>query len=384
MKRNKNGFTLIELLAVIVILGIIMTIATTNVIKSINNSREKSKEIAKKEIISYAEAYFATNNSNTDCVSVEKLYDLGYLTGDVTNPETGKNITNKSELRNQNICKTSASNIPNGTTTEINGYKYVITPKDSNSAAEDNKKQDSNTKDNKNQDSNVSKTYKIGDKFCLNKDKECFYVIKNNEKTVKALAEYNLFAGNTVTFSNDCMQLKTNEEISSSEKGYGLQNKNMTIINWGGECIPKVVGVVEFSLYKNYAGYSYWTTSNGELLNKFGKSYPANVFDSYSSLFDIVKNYKKYINDDLGKKSADLNLITYEELIGLGCDGSNNKKTCTSADKFVYSTNYWTTSAASADSVWTVFSNGTFNPNSFQDPARFGIRPVITINKNEI
>lgn len=384
MKRNKNGFTLIELLAVIVILGIIMTIATTNVIKSINNSREKSKEIAKKEIISYAEAYFATNNSNTDCVSVEKLYDLGYLTGDVTNPETGKNITNKSELRNQKICKTSVSNIPNTNTTEINGYKYVITPKDSNSAAEDNKNQDSNTKDNKNQDSNVSKTYKIGDKFCLNKDKECFYVIKNNEKTVKALAEYNLFAGNTVTFSNDCMQLKTNEEISSSEKGYGLQNKNMTIINWGGECIPKVVGGVEFSLYKNYAGYSYWTTSNGELLNKFGTSYPANVFDSYSSLFDIVKYYKKYINDDLGKKSADLNLITYEELIGLGCDGSKNKETCTSAKKFVYSTNYWTTSAASANSVWAVFSYGAFSPTSFQDPARFGIRPVITINKNEI
>lgn len=374
MKRNKNGFTLIELLAVIVILGIIMTIATTNVIKSINNSREKSKEIAKKEIISYAEAYFATNNSNTDCVSVEKLYDLGYLTGDVTNPETGKNITNKSELRNQKICKTSVSNNPNTNTTEINGYKYVITPKDSNSAAEDNK----------NQDSNVSKTYKIGDKFCLNKDKECFYVIENNEKTVKALAEYNLFAGNTVTFSNDCMQLKTNEEISSSEKGYGLQNKNMTIINWGGECIPKVVGGVEFSLYKNYAGYSYWTTSNGELLNKFGTSYPANVFDSYSSLFDIVKYYKKYINDDLGKKSADLNLITYEELIGLGCDGSKNKETCTSAKKFVYSTNYWTTSAASANSVWAVFSYGAFSPTSFQDPARFGIRPVITINKNEI
>ena len=374
MKRNKNGFTLIELLAVIVILGIIMTIATTNVIKSINNSREKSKEIAKKEIISYAEAYFATNNSNTDCVSVEKLYDLGYLTGDVTNPETGKNITNKSELRNQKICKTSVSNNPNTNTTEINGYKYVITPKDSNSAAEDNK----------NQDSNVSKTYKIGDKFCLNKDKECFYVIENNEKTVKALAEYNLFAGNTVTFSNDCMQLKTNEELSSSEKGYGLQNKNMTIINWGGECIPKVVGGVEFSLYKNYAGYSYWTTSNGELLNKFGTSYPANVFDSYSSLFDIVKYYKKYINDDLGKKSADLNLITYEELIGLGCDGSKNKETCTSAKKFVYSTNYWTTSAASANSVWAVFSYGAFSPTSFQDPARFGIRPVITINKNEI
>lgn len=203
MKKDKNGFTLIELLAVIVILGIIMTIATTNVIKSINNSREKSKEIAKKEIISYAEAYFATNNSDDDCVSVEKLYDLGYLTGDVTNPETGKNITNKSELGNQKICKTSASNTPNSITTEINGYKYVIIPKDSNDstddnkhdsndATEDNKKQDLNKEDNKKQDSNASKTYKIGDKFCLNKDKECFYVIKDNGTTVDALAKQNI------------------------------------------------------------------------------------------------------------------------------------------------------------------------------------------------
>ena len=39
MKRNKNGFTLIELLAVIVILGIIMVIATTNVLKNINDSK---------------------------------------------------------------------------------------------------------------------------------------------------------------------------------------------------------------------------------------------------------------------------------------------------------------------------------------------------------
>ena len=44
MKRNENGFTLIELLAVIVILGIIMVIATTNVLKNINDSKEKDSE----------------------------------------------------------------------------------------------------------------------------------------------------------------------------------------------------------------------------------------------------------------------------------------------------------------------------------------------------
>lgn len=40
MKRKSNGFTLIELLAVIVILGIIITIVVTNVVKYIGKARE--------------------------------------------------------------------------------------------------------------------------------------------------------------------------------------------------------------------------------------------------------------------------------------------------------------------------------------------------------
>lgn len=40
MKRKSNGFTLIELLAVIVILGIIITIIVTNVVKYIGKARE--------------------------------------------------------------------------------------------------------------------------------------------------------------------------------------------------------------------------------------------------------------------------------------------------------------------------------------------------------
>ena len=39
MKKNKKGFTLIELLAVIVILGIIITIVVSNVVKYIGKSR---------------------------------------------------------------------------------------------------------------------------------------------------------------------------------------------------------------------------------------------------------------------------------------------------------------------------------------------------------
>ncbi len=42
MKKNKKGFTLIELLAVIVILGIILTIVVSNVVKYIKQARTGS------------------------------------------------------------------------------------------------------------------------------------------------------------------------------------------------------------------------------------------------------------------------------------------------------------------------------------------------------
>lgn len=105
MKRNKNGFTLIELLAVIVILGIIMVIATTNVLKNINDSKEKAKYMAAKEIVENAEAYFAIN-SNATYVTINDLED--YLESDATNPKTGDNdlLTNSEK---QSICKGSYS-----------------------------------------------------------------------------------------------------------------------------------------------------------------------------------------------------------------------------------------------------------------------------------
>ncbi len=346
MKKDKNGFTLIELLAVIVILGVIMVIATTNVIKSINDSKEKSKEIAKKEIISYAEAYFATNKSNISCVSVEELYNLGYLTDDVTNPETGDNIKSKNELGNQSICKLSATDIPKESTiTEINGYKYIITPKDSNDstddnkhdsndATEDNKKQDLNKEDNKKQDSNVSKTYKIGDRFCLKS--ECFYVIKDNGTTVDALAKQNI-------------NIKTNRQDEKYSK-------------------------------LTFSETSYWSSS----MNKYGSSYPLNVFDSNSTLYEPVQNYKTYLKNTLKKTSVDARLITYNELISLGCSRNDYGYYCKSAPSWVYSTRYWTASACTNTRMWNVNQDGYLGDSTYNYPLYYGLRPVITINKNEI
>ena len=323
-----------------------MVIATTNVIKSINDSKEKSKEIAKKEIISYAEAYFATNKSNISCVSVEELYNLGYLTDDVTNPETGDNIKSKNELGNQSICKLSATDIPKESTiTEINGYKYIITPKDSNDstddnkhdsndATEDNKKQDLNKEDNKKQDSNVSKTYKIGDRFCLKS--ECFYVIKDNGTTVDALAKQNI-------------NIKTNRQDEKYSK-------------------------------LTFSETSYWSSS----MNKYGSSYPLNVFDSNSTLYEPVQNYKTYLKNTLKKTSVDARLITYNELISLGCSRNDYGYYCKSAPSWVYSTRYWTASACTNTRMWNVNQDGYLGDSTYNYPLYYGLRPVITINKNEI
>lgn len=103
MNKKDNGFTLVELLAVIAVLSIILVIATSSVLKYIEESKEKTKYIAAKEIVEIAEAYFAINIDEGE-VEIKSLSD--YLESDATNPKTGENdLFSDSE---QKICKNSS------------------------------------------------------------------------------------------------------------------------------------------------------------------------------------------------------------------------------------------------------------------------------------
>lgn len=121
--ERKNGFTLIELLAVIVVLSIILVIATSSVIKNINDSRAKAKYIAAKEIVQIAEAYFAVNGDKTSAT----ISDLSeYLEKDATNPETGKNdLLTQGQGLSQVVCKGNySSENQNKYEVNYNGYEF--------------------------------------------------------------------------------------------------------------------------------------------------------------------------------------------------------------------------------------------------------------------
>ena len=186
---------------------------------------------------------------------------------------------------------------------------------------------------------NNFKAYSVGDEFCL--ENECFYVIKDNGTTVDAFAKQNV---NT----------KSNRQDANANS-------------------------LTFAKAKNN-GNSYWEDDDGNLLSKYGTSYPANVFDSNSNLYKPLENYKTYLKNTLGKTSITAKLITYEDLISLGC--SKDVHSCKSAPSWVNSTMYWTASANGNVTVWFVNSYGYFGGVRFDRDC--GLRPVITISKSDI
>ena len=231
-------------------------------------------------------------------------------------------------------------------------------------------------------------TYNVGDviAFCnTNTGKsEDFYVMKDNGSTITALAKYNLLVGNTLVYNDNFGDITSVTPISTSEEGYGLQNSIAGYMEFDSEGYPlshTLKGVIAFAEETNGI-YGYWTDSKGNLLSKYGTSYPANVFNNNSLLYEPVQNYKTYLKNTLGKTSVDARLITYEELISLGCN--MNENSCTPAPSWVYSTWYWTASADSNRNVRIVLSLGYFDSYGFYNSGPYGLRPVITISKSDI
>src|SRR5574344_1083420 len=91
---NKKGFTLAEVLAVIVILGIIITIAATSITAVVKRSKEKALNRQIEYIESAAKNYYISANYPNICfITVDKLYKIGYLKEEnINNPVTDEKI----------------------------------------------------------------------------------------------------------------------------------------------------------------------------------------------------------------------------------------------------------------------------------------------------
>lgn len=125
---NKKGFTLIELLAVIVVLGVVLTLAMPSILDSINASRNSSYKILIGNIKTAAETYYQECEYG-DLSDKNKygVYACTIINGNTIN-------TTIEDLANTGILKVSESDEnnklvvldPRDTTKNLNSCKISI------------------------------------------------------------------------------------------------------------------------------------------------------------------------------------------------------------------------------------------------------------------
>ena len=187
-------------------------------------------------------------------------------------------------------------------------------------------------------------TYKLGD--------EEFYVIgKEDETHLKLLSKNNLGVGN-----------------GYSDPVYKQDNEAMGWVNNS----DSNKGAIKFS------ESAYWANSHSletTLQEQYGTDYPAHIYDESSNAYASVNSYVDYL------KSKGYNvtgrLIKQEELNGLGCN--SNTYSCNDAPEWVYSTSYWTGSAANPQFLNYVNTSGRYGEDSYRQENRYGVRPVILL-----
>jgi hypothetical protein len=205
----------------------------------------------------------------------------------------------------------------------------------------------------------------VGDEIAI--AGEHFYVISNDGTNVTLLAKYNLEVGSNCIYNS-------RYQCTAIENPSGIQSEKALGYTQAGWKTTGNYGVVPFS------STNYWYS--GGLLEKYGSSYPAYVYDENASIKTYVDNYKAYL-EGLGVEVNSARLIKQEELVNLGCDES--EYTCTTSDyEWLYTTTYWSGSASSDSNVWVVRSYGNFGGSDCSNSDYDGVRPVIVIPLSEI
>ena len=105
--------------------------------------------------------------------------------------------------------------------------------------------------------------------------------------------------------------------------------------------------------------------------------YSGSIIEGY------VNNYENYLITQ-GVTPLESRLISKEELVYLGC--GDDEWTCTEAPNWVYSTSYWSNHIfdGEGDYLLVVIVYGGYDAAHYDDSLSFGVRPVITISRDNL
>ena len=339
----KKGFTLIELMAVIVILGVLALIMVPVTSNMISKAREKSA-------LESAQNYLKLLGQELSLGEMEdNSLDDGEYTIDDINEKDIVVKGNKPDSGNINITdgKIGDSVLVFGDYT-FNCRKYKCTAGELEIEEPD--VEIIFNDENHNGKRDFGETISIGD--------EEFYIISFDESTHKtrALAKYPLNVGyelskdgekefddvgdetfptynselgglmlSSVTYTKiDSTPIKQDSSVTGVVTKYNSYDESETVkvkgaINFDRTSTP--VTVLEDAY--NVSGYSsYWTNASGNLLPKYGSSYPANVYDSNSNVYSYINEYVEELKD-ITQEEITGDLLRFDEVVAHGCRAQN-------------------------------------------------------------
>ena len=409
---NKKGFTLIELLAVIIILGVLLLVAIPSVTTYINNSRKEAYITTAKEYIKGATNLVnsgdldvfnpeATYYIPTSCVALETGGESPYggkfspayivVTYDnnsynyywMSRDENGIGIRkpiNSNKLKTDLIESSIKANEIEPVYA-IDGRSTIIEFKEDDCKTAKAETQATGFVPGEESSGNATISYPngqdnlhIGDIVTING--EDFYIYKFDNNSIYLLARYNLNIGTTIKFDHGrCTKLN---DITSADSMFGRQSENSLGYNGDFNAIQTMPGSTTFSTT------GYWD-SNGSPKTSYGGSYShpdyPYVFDSNSNLYSYVTSYAS----SLGVPVKEARLISYQELMELGC---TSDRKCANAPDFLFETTSWIGNARNANYVWALYRGykeithivGGSTPG-YKIDCGLGLRPVIVIDR---
>ena len=215
---------------------------------------------------------------------------------------------------------------------------------------------------------------------------EQFYVLENNNGTLKLLSRYLI----NVSYidSNNKNHQKPWDNCSRDTRGLQDKTLSLTRSNVNVALTEEEMGALEGEF--NARGYlygslvfsstNYWyDNTNNQYVSPF--SVHSFVYNSSSTLKTYVDSYVSTLNT-LGFNATNGTILSIQDLGGIcnNTDFTQSNDDTSGCPSYVFETSYWLGSARDKRRVWFVDAYGNVDHRRFDDGDEIGVRPVITVS----